>query len=215
MLQAPTGGATLGSTDIAALTITPAPPPPAPTTLTVTPVAGTYGITATFAATLTVGGSPLAGEPVTFTVTVGGKITTVGTAMTDADGDASLSGTNVATLPAGTYPGAVTVVFGGDAGDAASTGSGDLSVAQATPTVKWTTPSDITQGQALGAAQLDATASVSGTFAYSPPAGTVLPAGMGQTLTAVFTPADATDYKSVNVSTTLNVLSSTASPTRL
>ena len=114
--------------------------------------------------------------------------------MTDANGVASLSGTNVATLPAGTYPGAVTVVFGGDSSDAASTGSGDLSIAQATPTVTWAMPADITQGQALGAVQLDATASVPGTFAYSPPAGTVLPAGTGQTLTAMFTPTDATDY---------------------
>ncbi len=114
-------------------------------------------------------------------ITAGGQTTTLGTATTDANGVASLSGVSLGSLPAGTYPGAVSASFGGDASDAASTGSGDLSIAQATPTVTWATPADITQGQALGAAQLDATASVPGTFAYSPPAGTVLPAGTGQT----------------------------------
>ena len=213
MLQAPTGGATLGLTDIAALTITPAPPP---TTLTVTPAAGTYGATANFSATLTAAGAPVAGEPVTFTVTADGRTSTLGTATTGANGVASLSGVSLGSLSAGTYPGAVSASFGGDASGSTSTGSGDLSIAQATPTVTWAMPADITQGQALGAAQLDASASVPGTFAYSPPAGKVLPAGMGQTLTAVFTPADATDYKGVNVSTTINVRpTSSQTPTTL
>ena len=198
-----TDAAATGSGD---LTITSSLTTPTPTTLTVTPVVGTYGSTATFAATLTAAGAPLVGEPVAFTVTAGGHTTTLGTATTDARGVASLGGVSVGSVPAGTYPGAVSASFGGDASDAAGTGSGDLSIAQATPTLTWPMPADIAQGQALGAAQLDAKTSVSGTFAYSPPAGTVLPAGMGQTLTAVFTPADATDYKSVSVSTTLNVL---------
>jgi IPT/TIG domain len=53
---------------------------------------------------------------------------------------------------------------------------------------------------------------VPGTFDYSPPAGTVLPAGMGQSLTAVFTPTDAIDYQNVDAGTTLNVLSPTTPP---
>ena len=152
VLQAPTGGATLGLTDIAALTITPAPPP---TTLTVTPVAGTYGATANFSATLTAAGAPVAGEPVTFTITADGQTSTLGTATTDANGVASLSGVSLGSLPAGTYPGAVSASFGGDASDAGTAGSGDLSIAQAAPTVTWVTPADITQGQPLGAAQLE------------------------------------------------------------
>jgi hypothetical protein len=167
------------------------------------PVVGTYGTTATFAATLTAAGAPLAGEPVTFTVIADGRTTTLGTATTDAGGVASLSGVSLTIASAGVHPGAVSVSFGGDSG---IIGSGDLMIAQATPTVTWATPADISQGQALGGAQLDATASVPGTFAYSPPAGTVLGARAGQTLTAVFTPADTTDYKTVSVSTTLNVL---------
>ena len=45
-----------------------------------------------------------------------------------------------------------------------------------------------------GATQLDATASVPGTFTYTPAAGTVLNAGKGQTLSVTFTPTDTTDY---------------------
>src|SRR5213078_4185630 len=54
---------------------------------------------------------------------------------------------------------------------------------QSTPTITWTAPADITYGTALGSAQLNATASVAGAFAYSPPTGTVLGAGNGQALT--------------------------------
>ena len=51
------------------------------------------------------------------------------------------------------------------------------SSSQATPTITWASPAGITYGTALSAAQLDATASVPGTFTYSPAAGTVLKAG--------------------------------------
>jgi sugar lactone lactonase YvrE len=64
---------------------------------------------------------------------------------------------------------------------------------QATPTITWATPAAITYGMALNAAQLDARASVPGTFSYSSPAGTVLSAGSHQ-LTVTFTPTDAIDY---------------------
>ena len=53
---------------------------------------------------------------------------------------------------------------------------------RATPTISWPNPANIVYGTALGSTQLDATASVSGTFTYSPASGTVLKAGNGQTL---------------------------------
>jgi len=68
-----------------------------------------------------------------------------------------------------------------------------LTVTQVTPTVTWATPAAIAFGTALGGAQLDATASVAGTFVYSPAAGAVLGAG-AQALSVTFTPADSTDY---------------------
>ena len=58
-----------------------------------------------------------------------------------------------------------------------------INVVQATPTITWANPADITYGTALGGTQLDATAtgidgtSLAGTFAYTPAAGTVLAPG--------------------------------------
>jgi uncharacterized repeat protein (TIGR02543 family) len=72
------------------------------------------------------------------------------------------------------------------------------------PATSWSKPAAITQGTPLGAAQLNAIASVPGTFAYSPAAGTVLAAGT-HTLKATFTPADATLYASASTSTSLTV----------
>ena len=79
-------------------------------------------------------------------------------------------------------------------------------ISQATPTISWSNPSDITYGTALSAAQLDATASVPGTFAYTPALGTVLNAGVNQTLSVVFTPTDVTDYTTASANVLINVL---------
>src|SRR5262249_39932128 len=71
-------------------------------------------------------------------------------------------------------------------------------------------PVPIVYGTALGANQLDATANVPGTFAYSPVAGAVPGAGT-QTLSVTFTPTDSTDYTSATATTRLVV--SQATPT--
>lgn len=85
-----------------------------------------------------------------------------------------------------------------------ATASISLTVNKATPVITWTAPSPIAYGAALSAIQLDATANVSGTFAYSPAAGTVLTAGT-QTLTATFTPTDTTDYATATAAVSLTV----------
>jgi hypothetical protein len=77
-------------------------------------------------------------------------------------------------------------------------------VSQLTPTITWSTPASITYGTPLSSTQLDATASVPGTFVYSPAAGTVLGAGT-QTLNVTFTPTDTTDYTTATATTTLTV----------
>jgi len=74
----------------------------------------------------------------------------------------------------------------------------------ATPVITWPTPMPIAYGAALSATQLDATASVPGTFSYSPVAGTVLSAGI-QILAATFTPTDTTDYTTANTTVQLTV----------
>ncbi len=59
----------------------------------------------------------------------------------------------------------------------AETAGVQLTVLQASPTITWASPAPINSSTALSAAQLNATSSVPGTFAYSPTAGTVLPVG--------------------------------------
>lgn len=85
-----------------------------------------------------------------------------------------------------------------------ATTSVQLLVNKANPTLTWAPPAAITYGTALSAAQLDATASVPGTFTYSPAAGTVLHAGM-QTLSVTFTPTDTTDYNPATSSISVQV----------
>ena len=86
----------------------------------------------------------------------------------------------------------------------AATASVSITVNPATSTVAWATPAAITYGTALGASQLDANASVSGSLTYSPAVGTVLAAGQ-QTLTATFTPTDSTDYTPATATVMLTV----------
>lgn len=68
-----------------------------------------------------------------------------------------------------------------------------LTVNKANPVLSWPTPAPITYGTALSGTQLNATATVLGTFVYSPAAGTVLPVGTN-TLRVTFTPTDSADY---------------------
>jgi YDG domain len=81
----------------------------------------------------------------------------------------------------------------------------------ATPTITWNNPAAIAYLTALGSTQLDATASVPGNFVYSPPAGTLLPAGT-QTLSVTFTPTDSTDYTTATATATLLVLGPGVTP---
>jgi 2-keto-3-deoxy-6-phosphogluconate aldolase len=93
-----------------------------------------------------------------------------------------------------------------------ATGSVTLTVNKVTPTITWGTPAAINYGTALSATQLDATASVAGSFAYSPGLGTVIGSG-SQTLLATFTPSDTTDYNTATDSVTLTVNQGTTSIT--
>ena len=85
----------------------------------------------------------------------------------------------------------------------ASSDSETFTIAKATPTVTWSNPADIIVGTPLGSVQLNATASVAGSFTYTPPSGTVLPVGL-HTLSVAFMPTDTTNYNSVP-STTVQI----------
>lgn len=73
-----------------------------------------------------------------------------------------------------------------------------------TPVLTWATPVAINYGTALSATQLNATASVPGSFVYSPAIGAVLNTG-SQTLSVTFTPTDTARYTTATASVTLTV----------
>jgi len=84
------------------------------------------------------------------------------------------------------------------------TGSANIRVEQATPTLTWSSPAAISYGTPLSGSQLDATANAPGSFVYTPSGGTVLPAGT-QALSVTFTPTDTTDYTAVTQTVQLTV----------
>ena len=103
-----------------------------------------------------------------------------------------------------------------------ATGSAQINVLKATPTVTWANPADITYGTALSATQLNATFSwvvngstvtVGGTPTYTPPSGTLLNAGNAQSLSVNFAPSDTTNYNSASGSAKINVLKATPTVT--
>ena len=98
----------------------------------------------------------------------------------------------------------IAATYAGDAKFNSAFGSVNYTIDRLTPTISWATPAAITYGTPLSATQLNATASVPGTFAYTPAAGTVLAAGM-QTLSVTFTPTDTVDYSPAESMVTLTV----------
>jgi uncharacterized repeat protein (TIGR03803 family) len=78
------------------------------------------------------------------------------------------------------------------------------SSAVSNPVVTWDNPASITYGTPVSSTQLDATANVPGSFAYSPSNGTVLNVGTNA-LSVLFTPTDTVDYSSVTDTVSLVV----------
>ena len=131
---------------------------------------------------------------------------------TYSDGASSGTLSAGAKLVAGSYT--LTVTFDPEDGalgsNIATTAS--LVVEKATPVVTWNNPANIkytyseSSGPQLSNSQLNAVANVAGAFAYTPAIGTELNAGT-QTVTAVFTPSDTANNKTVeNLSVEFEVL---------
>jgi hypothetical protein len=85
-----------------------------------------------------------------------------------------------------------------------TTNNGVLTINKATPIVTWTNPAALTYATALGAPQLNATASVPGTFAYTPGGGAILNVGTN-VLSTIFTPSNAAGYNNVTSTVSLVV----------
>ncbi len=79
-----------------------------------------------------------------------------------------------------------------------------INVTKVIPKITWSKLDNINQGTELGNTQLDATASVPGTFVYNPSSETVLSAGT-HTLNTTFTPIDSTNYTTASASVSINV----------
>ncbi|HVN93617.1 MAG TPA: AAA family ATPase [Terracidiphilus sp.] len=109
-----------------------------------------------------------------------------------------------AVLAAGEHE--LTVIFtpADSVGYSISQSAVSLTVAKAAPAIVWPTPDPIAHDVVLGGAQLNARASVPGTFAYTPRAGERLSPGVHE-LSAVFTPADTLNYASARATVPLTV----------
>ncbi len=110
------------------------------------------------------------------------------------------------TLSVGSHT--ISASYGGDTNFLTSNSSSltlsVTAVVKTTPVITWAAPAPVPYGTPLSATQLNATASVAGTFTYNPPAGTVLAAGT-QTLSVSFTPTNTTSYNNATGTTNLTV----------
>src|SRR5579862_570447 len=190
-----------------------------PTTLvlnSVSPNSVAFGSTGpvTLTATLTRNDTNAGVVGATVNFTVDG--TAVGSAVTSAGGVASFTTYNPSALTVATHNVAAAFsasTISGTQYGASNSGTLPLNVGKATPTITWANPADIPYGTALSATQLNATASVAGSFVYTPAAGVVLNAGSGQNLHVDFTPTDGADYGSTSKDVSINVLQATPTVT--
>jgi YVTN family beta-propeller protein len=82
-----------------------------------------------------------------------------------------------------------------------------ITVAKQTPIVTWDTPARMHTGDILSGTQLNAVASVQGTFSYNPAPGTTMNTVGNIVLSTTFTPTDTVNYNSVTKSVTVYVAS--------
>lgn len=181
--------------------------PPA-TTLTVSPASATYGpsATTTLTAQLMSAGAGVAGRTLAFSLSG----TPVGTAVTDSDGNASLT-ISIAGKTAGTYSNAVRVSQVGDPAYQSSAGIATLTIAKAPIIIVWPTPAPIVYGTNLSSMQFNATTTptLGGSFAYTPNITSTPPNAGPLTLSATFTPTDTANYLPSTASVVLQVLPAT------
>lgn len=127
----------------------------------------------------------------------------------DATASSSTGAASVTCIPASgtSFSLGTTLVSCAAADQAGNVITGSFSVTlRATPEVSWSAPDAIVQGTPLSSVQLNATANVPGTFAYTPPLGTLLAVGAGQTLSVIFMPTDSAHYTTAQMQVTIDVL---------
>ena len=125
-----------------------------------------------------------------------------GTVTAKAVGALTVQAAYVEVTPAGSSPSAAT------ASPQNLSASAQITITAAgtsnVPTITWNAPAAISYGTALGSTQLNATANVPGTFAYTPRRGPCSKREQ-QTLSATFTPTDTKTYSAATASVQLTV----------
>jgi len=86
-----------------------------------------------------------------------------------------------------------------------ATATVNITVNKTKPVISWAAPAPVIAGTALSSTQLNATADVPGSFAYSPPAGTVLSTGT-HALTATFTPTDTVNFSTATATVNITIV---------
>lgn len=104
----------------------------APASLNVNPASGSFGGSANLAAALSSNGSPVPGKSLSFTL----NGNPAGSAVTDANGVATVTGASLAGIPAGSYPTGVSVSWAGDSSYGGAAGSAVLTVGRANASVQ-------------------------------------------------------------------------------
>ena len=166
--------------------------------LTAPSVTGTTTVTRAIVPTVSFTGAPAsASYQDTFTVVATTNASTVPTIT--ATGACTISGMTV-TMSSGTGTCFLKAAWAADDVYTAAAATQRTTAEKLASNVTWTTPAAITYGTALSAAELNATASVPGTFVYNPTSGKVLGAGT-QTLSVKFVPTAASDYTTVTATT--------------
>jgi hypothetical protein len=179
--------------------------------LHVVPNPATYGDVVTLTATVTPDTAP---GTVTFRecndpsdCSLGSTVLGTGTSLPANGVDANVSTLQLSSFTAGTH--AVFAVYGGNSTphfDPSTSNVVTLVVDKFAPNINWPTPATISWGTPLSSTQLNATAtgvngaSLTGSFVYSPTAGTVLEVGT-HTLTVSFAATDTANYVSPVFST--------------
>lgn len=107
-------------------------------------------------------------------------------------------------LPSGMHTLNVTFTPSDSANNTTAQASVTIMVLKATPLISWISTEAVTYGSPLSAAQLNASASVSGSFVYTPPEGTLLAVGE-HTPSVEFTPDDTANYMPAQAAVTLVV----------
>ena len=177
-----------------------------PTWVRPSDAAGPYGGAAQLQATLDYAGGRVSGKTISFTL----NDQLIGTAVTDANGIATLPETVLGSLPPGLYPSAIVASFQGDPGYGYSSGKANLTVNKAGQTINFAPPQNTTYGDvpltlsATASSGLPVSFQVTGPATLEPHSNRLLISGAG-TINITASQAGNANYNSASVTRSIQV----------